>query len=144
MIKVVVKSHVPNEFGLVTNEALLPDQPAVSAWLTENEAVKAFGKPERWISEDDLAFFGEDKSQAIASENFGGPDEEKKRYKFPAQYSIELFDVTEQVNQQALNEASEAYLKETDWYVTRFSETGLAVPAEVLQKRSTARASIVR
>lgn len=144
MIKVVVKSLVPGEFGPVTNEALLPDQAAVSAWIIENEAVKAFGKPERWISEDDLSFFGEDKSQAIASENFGGPDEEKKRYKFAAQYTVEQFDVTEQVNQQALNEVSEAYLKETDWYVTRYSETGLAVPADVLQKRSAARAAIVR
>lgn len=32
-----------------------------------------------------------------------------------------------------------AYLIETDWYVVRFAETGVAIPEEVLAKRAAAR-----
>lgn len=31
------------------------------------------------------------------------------------------------------------YLKDTDWYVTRYAETGEAIPAEITQKRAEAR-----
>lgn len=35
------------------------------------------------------------------------------------------------------------YLAETDWYVIRKTETGDAIPQEILDKRAAARASIV-
>jgi hypothetical protein len=35
---------------------------------------------------------------------------------------------------------AQAYLNSTDWYVVRFAETGVPVPAEVTQKRAAARA----
>lgn len=41
------------------------------------------------------------------------------------------------------NEANRAYLAKTDWYVTRKSETGTAIPEEILTKRQAARAAIV-
>lgn len=31
------------------------------------------------------------------------------------------------------------YLKDTDWYVTRYAETGTAIPSDVLTKRTQAR-----
>ena len=34
---------------------------------------------------------------------------------------------------------AQAYLDATDWYVTRFTETGKAVPEDVLTKRAEAR-----
>lgn len=34
---------------------------------------------------------------------------------------------------------AKTYLKETDWYVTRYAETGTEIPAEVLTKRAQAR-----
>lgn len=34
------------------------------------------------------------------------------------------------------------YLNETDWYVVRFSETGVEIPEEVKQKRQEAREKI--
>lgn len=45
--------------------------------------------------------------------------------------------------QQVINSEALAYLAETDWYVTRESETGAAVPSEVTQARTDARSSIV-
>ncbi len=35
------------------------------------------------------------------------------------------------------------YLRETDWYVVRFSETGTAIPAEVLSERAAARGRVL-
>ena len=31
------------------------------------------------------------------------------------------------------------YLKKTDWYVVRYTETGEAIPEDILQKRTQAR-----
>lgn len=36
-------------------------------------------------------------------------------------------------------EAAQRYLQETDWYVTRKAETGKEIPAEVTEKRTSAR-----
>lgn len=44
--------------------------------------------------------------------------------------------------QAADNAAARAYLAETDWYVVRHSETGKAIPEEILTARSAARAKV--
>lgn len=41
------------------------------------------------------------------------------------------------------NGAARAYLNSTDWYVTRFTETGVPVPPEITAAREEARKSIV-
>lgn len=53
---------------------------------------------------------------------------------------IELTDeqVAESILNQQKNDARE-YLKSTDWYAARLAETGTAIPADVLEKRQTAR-----
>ena len=38
---------------------------------------------------------------------------------------------------------AEAHLAETDWYIVRFTETGVAVPNSVTASRAAARAAIV-
>jgi len=45
--------------------------------------------------------------------------------------------------QNTQNEISKQYLSSTDWYVTRFAETGVEVPADVATKRAEARAAVV-
>lgn len=47
----------------------------------------------------------------------------------------------EQLQAQANAEAS-AYLSSTDWFVTRFAETGVAIPPEIAYQRQAARDSI--
>jgi hypothetical protein len=44
--------------------------------------------------------------------------------------------------QEIINMDSLAYLSGTDWYVTRFAETGVAIPADVTTARANARAAI--
>ena len=45
--------------------------------------------------------------------------------------------------QAAINGESLAYLASTDWYVTRQSETDVAVPQDILTLRAEARAAVV-
>lgn len=45
--------------------------------------------------------------------------------------------------QETKNAQNRAYLAETDWYVTRFAETGEAIPQDVLDKRAEARKAVV-
>lgn len=45
--------------------------------------------------------------------------------------------------QNEINNASLLYLKETDWYITRFAETGIAIPLNIVTARAEARLRIV-
>jgi hypothetical protein len=45
--------------------------------------------------------------------------------------------------QARINADALAYLASTDWYVVRFAETGVAIPADVLTLRQEARDAIV-
>lgn len=46
--------------------------------------------------------------------------------------------------QSKINEKALAYLKETDWYVTRFAEVGTVIPEDVLAERQASRDAIVK
>lgn len=45
--------------------------------------------------------------------------------------------------QEEINAENRAYLASTDWYVVRFAETGVAIPADILSARQAARDAIV-
>ena len=45
--------------------------------------------------------------------------------------------------QAQTNAEARAYLASTDWYVTRFAETGQAIPDDIRAAREAARASVV-
>jgi hypothetical protein len=62
----------------------------------------------------------------------------------PAEYTIEIEDITAQVEQQKINEESLAYLASTDWMIIREMDQGTPCPADVKQKRAEARTKIVR
>lgn len=47
----------------------------------------------------------------------------------------------ELINQERIAEL-QRYLNETDWYATRFAETGVEIPAEIKLKRQEARDEI--
>lgn len=47
-------------------------------------------------------------------------------------------EAIEQANREARK-----YLADTDWYVTRLAETGLAIPEDVVAARAEARAAVV-
>lgn len=47
-----------------------------------------------------------------------------------------------QIDAERKNAEARKFLAETDWYVTRFAETGVAIPTEVIEARQQARASV--
>jgi len=56
----------------------------------------------------------------------------------------EFTDAEIAANTQAeLNATSQAYLDSTDWYITRFLETGVVIPTDVTTAREAAREAIV-
>jgi len=56
----------------------------------------------------------------------------------------EFTDAEIAANTQAeTNATSQAYLDSTDWYITRFTEASVAVPADVTTARAAARAAII-
>lgn len=139
MIKIKVTNPVTNtEF---VRE--FQDEASAELWISQQEKIGAFGKQERWIHEDDLAFKNEDRSKASSAELVGGPDEEKKRFFFPAQYTISVSEI-ESTDKFSMTESALHYLNKTDWYIVRKMETGIEVPKEVQIARHAARQMIER
>lgn len=62
----------------------------------------------------------------------------------PAEYTIEIVDITAEVEQARVNAESLAYLASTDWMVIRQMDSGVAMPEEVKQARQEARNKIVK
>ena len=81
------------------------------------------------IVEDDKA----QEMQSIYLENYKGDE-----------YTVEIVDVTEEVNQNKINQESLKYLLDTDWYIVREYDTGIPCPPEVKQLRAEARSKIVK
>ncbi|MFN5251830.1 MAG: hypothetical protein ACK5DE_12355 [Bacteroidota bacterium] len=59
-------------------------------------------------------------------------------------YTIEIEDITDQVEQERINAEATEYLASTDWMVIREMDAGVPCPAEVKAERAAARARIVR
>jgi len=72
------------------------------------------------------------------------PEVSHMEYFLEAEYTIEIQDVTAQVNQQKQNEEALKYLAETDWYIIREMDSGVQCPTGIKQARSEARNKIVR
>ena len=89
MIKV---QDIKNGIMLIQN-AFNTNQIA-NAWIAEQEALKAFGKPDRWVSEDRIAIEGEDIGLAIdtITEPINGVD--VTLYKFAKEYTINIVDLS--------------------------------------------------
>lgn len=62
----------------------------------------------------------------------------------PAEYVVEIVDISAQIAQEALNSESLKYLADTDWMIIREAEGGVACSQEIKDLRAAARLSIVR
>lgn len=60
-----------------------------------------------------------------------------------AELDLTREDVEVVKDQSLINKMCKQYLAETDWYVSRFGETGKAIPEDILHKRQEARDSII-
>ncbi len=93
MKKVIIK----NKQNVVTHFAAFSTNEEATAWVDKQKLKNSWGKPERWVAEDQLVSEGEniDNSLEMMSEmtSFG----EIKLYKFAAEYTVEVVDITAEV-----------------------------------------------
>lgn len=89
MKRVVIKKD-----GVQTHGADFETQELAEAWVTAQNVLCSFGKPERLVSEDRIAIEGEDISKASSMSIEPILGQEVKIYSFPAEFTVEYSDVT--------------------------------------------------
>lgn len=117
------------------------------------------GLPERWIPASephDPANVIERENRELSPAMAAVIDEDGKEVspaipavteewvKLRADYTVEIEDISAQLEQDRINRESQEYLDSTDWMIIRELDAGIACPAEVRQARAEARARIVR
>ena len=105
------------------------------------------GKPERWqpASEaHDIADVLETEQREVQAAEGEQPAVMQDWVKLRAEYTVEIVDITAQLEQERINREALEYLASTDWLIIRELDAGVACPAEIKQARAEARARIVR
>lgn len=62
----------------------------------------------------------------------------------PAEYTVQITDITAELEQERINAEALKYLADTDWMIIREVDSGVVCPADVKLARAQARAKIVR
>ena len=132
------KAVIKNLDNIETNAAIFQTQELAETWFEDNKA--AFGKPERELIE--INFQDETIEDAIETTQIEILGELVNLYKFPATYSVEYIDVTDELAEQQEMVQAREFLNATDWYVIRNLETGVAIPEEITTQRAEARLKI--
>lgn len=116
-----IKLTVKNLAGDELQSCIFHEQETLDAFIALIAEQATFGKPERTeVLQDD----------SVVSH--------------PAEYTIELVDITAELEQQKINTEARAYLAATDYMVIRALENpSKPVPEEVTVKRQQARDSII-
>jgi hypothetical protein len=68
----------------------------------------------------------------------------QKQVKLRAEYSVQIEDISQQLEQERINAEALAFLLSTDWLVIRELDAGIPCPAEVKAARQAAREKIVK
>jgi hypothetical protein len=113
------KISIKNLSGIQTHGAEMADP---TAWIAEGIAGNWWGLPER----SELDEMGQPTGVIL-----------------PAEYTVEIEDITAQVAQDAINAEALAYLASTDWLIIREVDAGTPCPAEIKALRAEARSKIV-
>ena len=138
MKKVSIKKQ-----GIETHGAQMEDP---TAWIAQEVANNSWGKPDRWLPDSPMSpLSDEEKAKAtetrVVNDGLGNGWTE---YFFPAEYTIEITDITAEIEQEKANAEALKYLAETDWLMIRELETGKPMPEEIKLKRQEARNKVVK
>jgi len=115
-------------------------------WLQRRISQNTWGKPERTIAQSDCS-----ESEILSALELTPEvlDESGQiiipaMARLPADYTIEIQDVTAQVEQEKINQEALAYLASTDWLIIRELDAGIPCPTEIKIARQEARQRIVK
>jgi len=89
----LIKVTVSNRNGEVIKEWFFESNSAADLWIYQKTKDNAFGKPERWVREDDILPMGEDRNKAIGSTESYSGSEIMKVYKFGPEYLINKVEI---------------------------------------------------
>jgi hypothetical protein len=123
----------------VLEERIVEDYPAIDPVLI-SEAIP--GIPEVMDEAGNIVQAEIPETPAVYSE--GMPAKTHKEVKLKAEYTIEILDISDQVEQEKQNAEALAYLASTDWLIIREIDAGVPCPVDVKAKRAEARSKIVR
>lgn len=126
--------------SIVTNEASFQSEDLANNWLMQESLNGSFGKNERWLIESE--FTNETVEQSLEWQWRDGFDD-LPEYKFPADYSVEIIDISAEVLAQQESIDALAYLSNTDWYIIREMDTGEPCPNDIKLARVLARSKVV-
>lgn len=164
------KVIIQNLAGVQTNGAELEDP---TAWIADCVANNYWGLPERWVphkdeggSYDDADVLDERIEIIVPALPYqpevpavysGGnliaeaipavpevPAVTQKQVKLKAEYTVEITDISAQLQQERINKESLDYLASTDWLVIREMDSGVPCPADIKAARQAAREAIVK
>jgi len=82
---------------------------------------------------------GEEISPAVTEDH-----QELVKEEIPAAFTLELEDVSAQLEQEKINREAMEYLASTDWMIIREVDQGIVCPSDVRAARQAARDRIVR
>jgi len=102
MFKVRIKKQ-----NIVTNEAKFETMDLVQVWIDTEVLNNSFGKPKRELTEREALLEGLDLDDAIAIEDKEIMGELITYFTFPAEYVIEIEDITEDVANEELRRKSQ-------------------------------------
>lgn len=164
------KAIIKNKEGIVSWEAEMLDP---SAWISDCIASSLWGLPERWVPHKDEGGSYDDADvlderieilvpavpyqEEVPAVYSGGnliaeeipavpevPAVMQKQVKLKAEYTVEIIDITAQLEQERINKESLDYLASTDWLVIREMDSGVPCPADIKAARQAAREAIVK
>jgi hypothetical protein len=140
MIQVIIK-NLQNE---ITHGAEFETIELAQNWINEVKPSGAWGKIERVVQDTLLnPVSDEDKAKAILVEDvIGFNDEIIKQYTLPQEFTIEIEDLTVQLQLEKEKQEAIKYLADTDWYIIRELDNGTPCPVEIKQLRAEARLKI--
>lgn len=126
--------------SVVTNSASFPSQEEAQAWLSSHEGMGTFGQKKETVERQVLIFPAVVDSEGLEV----SPAQYEIQQVEVSGYTVEMLDISAQLEQEATNAAALKLLAESDWMVLRELDGGVACPQEVKDARAAARASIVR
>lgn len=140
--------------GTISNSASFPSQEEAQAWLSSHEGMGTFGQKRQIISHPAISTESQVEISPAVIDKDGveiSPAQfETQVTEVPAReeilegYVVEILDITSQLEQEAINAVSLAFLASTDWLITRQVETNVPCPQDIKDARAAARAAIVR
>jgi hypothetical protein len=154
-----------NKNSQITNQASFPTMEEAQAWLAHHEGMKSFGQPKQivqqqielepaviekqmvMIKEAQLDEEGNELSPAEFEEQDVVVKEaviEMQEIEIPADYEVEVLNITSQLAQEKINAEALAFLAETDFYIIRELDNGITCPAEIKAQRQAARDRIIK